>query len=194
MKYILFLSFLTGIVAQDNDWDDREHKKGRNHKRSEKIENMIIWRLTDDLDLSTDQAEKFFPRFREHRQELEELGRKEREISGNIRGEMSDDKKITKSDVKKMIEKVSKFRQKRIELESEFVLSMDDILTPSQMIRLGVFKERMMREMRDGMRDEKGKKSKKRKKKGRKKWKYGMRFNDGWAHSNNHNGMRGWRK
>ena len=194
MKYILFLSFLTGIVAQDNDWDDREHKKGRGHKHSEKMENMIIWRLTDDLDLSTDQAEKFFPRFREHRQELEELGKKEREIFDNIRGEMSDDKKITKSDVKKTIEKVSKLRQKRIELESEFVLSMDDILTPSQMIRLGVFKERMMREMRDGMRDGKGKKSKKRKKKGRKKWKYGMRFNDGWAHSNIHNGMRGWRK
>ena len=38
-------------------------------------------------------------------------------------------------------------RQNRIELEAEFVLSLDDVLAPDQMIRLGVFKQRMM-EMR----------------------------------------------
>ena len=147
MKYILLFAFLTGGIAQNYDWDD---KKRRN---PEKIENMIIWRLTNDLDLSTDQAEKFFPRFRDHRKSLEEIGHQEREMIENI-----DREKLNKSDVKKTIEEISKLRQKRIDLESDFVLSLDDIFEADQMFRLGVFKQRMMMETRENMRNGKGKK------------------------------------
>ena len=123
------------------------------------MENMIVWRLTDELDLSTDQAEKFFPRFRQHRKSLEEIGKQEREMIANI-----DREEPNKKDVKKMIEEISKLRQNRIELEAEFVLSLDDVLAPDQMIRLGVFKQRMMMEMRGEMRDGKEKRSATRKK------------------------------
>ena len=54
MKYILLFIF---------NWDP---KLGGMMKKNEGVgvpedENMIVWRLTDELDLSTDQAEKFFP-------------------------------------------------------------------------------------------------------------------------------------
>ena len=114
MKYILLFSFLTGAVAQNYNWDN---EKSRGRRSSEKMENMIVWRLTDDLDLTTDQAEKFFPRFRDHRKSLEEVGKQEREMVSNI-----DREKLNKKDVKKTIEELSKLRQKRIELESKFVL------------------------------------------------------------------------
>ena len=156
MKFILLFSFLTGAIAQNYDWDV---KKNRDRKSPEKVENMIIWRLTEDLDLTTNQAEKFFPRFREHRKSLEELGKQERELIANI-----DRREPSKKDVKKMIEEISKLRQNRIELESEFVLSLDDVLAPDQMIRLGVFKQRMMMEIRGEMQDGKGKKKRKNKK------------------------------
>ena len=161
MKYILLFSFLTGVIAQSYDWD--EGKKMRGRRSPEKMENMIVWRLTDELDLSIDQAEKFFPRFREHRKNLEEIGRQEREMIVNI-----DQEEPNKKDVKKMIEEISKLRQNRIELEAEFVLSLDDVLAPEQMIRLGVFKQKMMMEMRAEMRDGKAKK-KRHKKKDRKR-------------------------
>ncbi len=156
MKFILLFSFLTGAIAQNYDWDV---KKNRDRKSPEKVENMIIWRLTEDLDLTTNQAEKFFPRFREHRKSLEELGKQEREMIANI-----DSEEPSKKDVKKMIEEISKLRQNRIELESEFVLNLDDVLAPDQMIRLGVFKQRMMMEIRGEMQDGKGKKKRKKKK------------------------------
>ena len=151
MKYILLFIFLTGGIAQSYDWDDEKKMRGR--RSPKKMENMIVWRLTDELDLSTDQAEKFFPRFREHRKSLEEIGKQEREMIANI-----DREKPNKKDVKKMIEEISKLRQNRIELEAEFVLSLDDVLIPDQMIRLGVFKQRMMREMREEIRYKKAKK------------------------------------
>ena len=156
MKFILLFSFLTGGIAQNYGWDV---KKNRGRSSPEKMESMIVWRLTEDLDLTIDQAEKFFPRFREHRKNLEELGKQERELISNIdRGEPN------KKDVKKIIEEISKLRQNRIEFESEFVLSLDDILTSDQMIQLGVFKQRMMMEMKGKMQDGKGKKKRKNKK------------------------------
>ncbi len=151
MKYILFFCFLIGGIAQNYDRDDAKRIKGRSV--SKKMENMIVWRLTDELDLTTDQAEKFFPRFRKHRKSIEEIGKREREMIANINPE-----KPNKEDVKKVIGEISKLRQKRIELEAEFVLSLDDVLIPDQMIRLGVFKQRMMREMREEIRYKKAKK------------------------------------
>ena len=94
MKYILLFSFLTGGIAQSYDWDNEKKMRGR--RSPEKMENMIVWRLTDELDLSTDQAEKFFPRFREHRKSLEKIGKQEREMIANI-----DREKPNKKDVKR---------------------------------------------------------------------------------------------
>ena len=72
-----------------------------------------------------------------------------------------------------MIEKISKLRQNRIELEAEFVLSLEDVLAPDRMIKLGVFKQNMMMEMRAEMRDGKAKK-KRNKKKDRKRKRRGF--------------------
>ena len=63
-----------------------------------------------------------------------------------------------KKDVKRMIEEISKLRQNRIELEAEFVLSLDDILAPDQMFRLGIYRQKMMNEMRQEIQGGKGKK------------------------------------
>ena len=160
MKYILLFGFLTVSLSQSYDWDSE--KKIRVRSSHEKLESMIVWRLTDELDLTIDQAEKFFPRFREHRKSLDEIGKQEREMISNINRQTPN-----KKNVKEMIEKISKLRQNRIELEAEFVLSLDDCLAPDQMIRLGVFKQRMMMEIRGEMQEGKGKK-KRHKKKGRK--------------------------
>ena len=159
MKHILLL-MLCGLMAQEHD----RYEKDRSEEapvRSERMESMVIWRLTDHLELSSDQAEKFFPRFREHRKDIKQLGKDEREIYESIRKQMDDDKELSKADVKKTIDRVSQLRKTRVDLETKFVLGMDDILTPNQMVKLGVFKERMMHEMRDEMRDKKGKKGKK---------------------------------
>ena len=160
MKYILLIGFFAGGMAQNYKWD---YEEDRGRRSPEKIENMLVWRLTDDLDLSTEQAEKFFPRFRDHRKNLKEIGNQERNIITSV-----DRNNLNKNDVKKTIEEIAKLRQNRIELESDFVLGMDDILEPGQMLRLGVFKQRIMSEMKGDIQDRKGNK-KRHKKKGRKR-------------------------
>ena len=125
---------------------------------------MVIWRLTEDLDLTSEQAEKFFPRFREHRQQLDEIGKDERKSLMDVRFKIRDQEELSKSEMERTIKKVSALRKDRVDLETKFILGMDDILTPNQMVKLSVFKQRLMKEMQSEMRDRKGKDRKKNRK------------------------------
>ena len=54
--------------------------KGPGGQYSERFEMMMIWKLTDHLELSEGQAEKFFPVMRVHQKELIEIRREEKEL------------------------------------------------------------------------------------------------------------------
>ena len=160
---ILLISCSFGQVS------DNDNQVDADFNRSEKIENMVIWRLTEDLGLSSQQAEKFFPRFREHRKRLDEFSKNERQILTDVRLKIRDEEELSKSEMEKSIKKVTELRKERIDLESEFILKMDDILTPNQMVILSVFKQRLMKELQSEMRDRKGKGYKKKERRNKKR-------------------------
>ena len=159
MNKLLLMCMVSFAIAQSDsrrglgqdDWSNEETS------RSERRESMVIWRLTEDLDLSSEQAEKFFPRFREHREQLDEIGKDERKSLMDVRFKIRDQEELSKTEMERTIKKVSALRKDRVDLETEFILGMDDILTPNQMVKLSVFKQRLMKEMKNEMRDRKGK-------------------------------------
>lgn len=159
MNKLLLMCMVSFAIAQSDsrrglgqdDWSNEETS------RSERRESMVIWRLTEDLDLSSEQAEKFFPRFREHREQLDEIGKDERKSLMDVRFKIRDQEELSKTEMERTIKKVSALRKDRVDLETEFILGMDDILTPNQMVKLSVFKQRLMKEMQNEMRNRKGK-------------------------------------
>ena len=89
MKHIFLMIFVSGLIAQDFDSPERDPD------RSDKMEMMMIWKLTDELDLTPEQAEKFFPRFRKHRNELDEVKKMERALAGEMRQKMGEDEDLS---------------------------------------------------------------------------------------------------
>ena len=166
MKKSIILLALSSLFTQDISMNQRS--MGDDDKRSGKIENMLIWRLTDEIELSTGQAEVFFPRFREHREALKKLAKEEREQYKGLKDKIRDESELSKSEVKKVLDNVSKLRKERIDLESNFILTLDDILSPTQMLKISMIKQSMMNEIRN-------KKDKKQNKKGRMKRKRGYK-------------------
>ena len=167
---------MCGVSAQDFDHKDRDHKRSekqdfddpdREHKRSEKMEMMMVWKLTDELTLSPEQAEKFFPRFRQHRDELDEVKKMERALGKEMKQKLKKDEDIPEKDVKETVKKITELRKKHVDLEAKFLLGMDDILSPRQLANLGMFKQKMMRNIGGVLRDMRGKKWKQDKKKRR---------------------------
>ena len=159
MNKLLLMCMVSFAIAQSDSRRDLGQDDWSNEEtpRSERRESMVIWRLTEDLDLSSEQAEKFFPRFREHREQLDEIGKDERKSLMDVRFKIRDQEELSKSEMERTIKKVSALRKDRVDLETEFILGMDDILTPNQMVKLSVFKQRLMKEMQNEMRNRKGK-------------------------------------
>ena len=159
MNKLLLMCMVSFVIAQSDSRRDLGQDDWSNEEtpRSERRESMVIWRLTEDLDLSSEQAEKFFPRFREHREQLDEIGKDERKSLMDVRFKIRDQEELSKSEMERTIKKVSALRKDRVDLETEFILGMDDILTPNQMVKLSVFKQRLMKEMQNEMRNRKGK-------------------------------------
>ena len=161
MKHILLLIFVSGLIAQDFDHPERDHE------RSEKMEMMMVWKLTDELDLSPEQAEKFFPRLRKHRNELDEVKKMERALAGEMRKKMGEDEDLSGKDVKNTVKKTTELRKKVVDIESRFLLGMDDILSPRQLAILCMFKQKMMRNIRGELKEHHGKEGKRGKNMGR---------------------------
>ena len=176
MKILLTVALMCGLNAQDFDHKDRDHERSekqdfddpdRDHKRSDKMEMMMVWKLTDELALSPEQAEKFFPRFRQHRDELDEVRKMERALGKEMKQKLKKDEDIPEKDVKETVKKITELRKKHVDLEAKFLLGMDDILSPRQLANLGMFKQKMMRNIGGELRENRGKKWKRDKKKGR---------------------------
>ena len=161
MKILLIVALMCGVSAQDFDHKDRVHE------RSDKMQMMMVWKLTDELALSPEQAEKFFPRFRQHRDELDEVKKMERALGKEMIQKLKKDKDISEKDVKETVKKITELRKKHVDLEAKFLLGMDDILSPRQLANLGMFKQKMMRNIGGELRENRGKKWKRDKKKGR---------------------------
>ena len=75
MKHIILL--IMGVLLISNSIAQEDKKKDR---RSEKMEMMTVWKLTEHLKLTEEQGEKFFPRFRGHREELEKIHQEQRQL------------------------------------------------------------------------------------------------------------------
>jgi hypothetical protein len=84
-----------------------------------------------------------------------------------MKQKLKKDKGIPEKDVKETVKKITELRKKHVDLEAKFLLGMDDILSPRQLANLGMFKQKMMRNIGGELRENRGKKWKRDKKKGR---------------------------
>lgn len=149
MKTILIICGVTLNIAFSQEYDmmDQDHVIQGESGRRGRMESMMIWRLTEELELKPDQAEIFFPRFREHRNNLEKIREQEREIAKILRKKLKKGESVKKPEVVTAVKKVTNLRKKHADSEEKFILGMDDILDAVQMTKLGIFKQNMMKEI-----------------------------------------------
>ena len=162
MKILHFiLIFLSTVEIFSQDDNSREILPDSLYEQENRksIESMMIWKLTEELELEVDQAEKFFPRFRHHRAEMENLRRKQRSLAGSLKLNMKNEK-LTSSEVSRIIKETSSLKRKMSDLEEKFLINSGDILNPVQQAKLGVFKHKMMKDLKGKMKNKRSDKGK----------------------------------
>jgi Spy/CpxP family protein refolding chaperone len=153
MKKILILLALTaGLYAQDRG--DREAMIQKMEAGKEQREAWIIGTLTKHLDLTSEQAEKFFPLQNEFHKRSEEAKKANSEKLRTLRSAAKDDR--SKFDVDAAIDSKVRMKGTLVRLESKFLKDTKGILTEDQRIKLLFFEERMKSKLSEQMRDRKG--------------------------------------
>ena len=141
MKKILILLALTaGLYAQDRG--DREAMmKKKMEAGKEQREVWLIATQTTYLDLTSEQAEKFFPLQNEFHKRSEEAKKANSEKLRTLRSAAKDDR--SKFDVDAAIDSKVRMKGTLVRLESKFLKDTKGILTEQQRMKLLFFEERM---------------------------------------------------
>ena len=127
--------------------------RGPGGQYQNRMETMMVWKLTDYLNLSEQQAEKLFPRMRRHRMRMGDLHAEEKDLFDSYLSKIKKEEKISQSDVNAMLKKMESLGQKKSTNQIDFIRSTKDILDPEQQIMFMSFEPYMKQEAQKGMKE-----------------------------------------
>jgi Spy/CpxP family protein refolding chaperone len=145
---ILFLlSLCTPLFAQHGNLTPDE--------RRDRLEAVIVGKFATELELSSEQAEKFFPILRAFRRDTEatkeELHESKRELNAISQSSDADSKHV-----KELIAKTNALQAQLLEKRSAFLTDIADVLTPQQVSRCSILLDELPRKMREFMEEHRG--------------------------------------
>jgi len=152
---ILALGMTTDIFGQP--WGDFPPGGGQGDRpmreqMRKRIETLKVWKLTEELNLTTEQSEKFFPAYNEFNDSRKAVEEERRTVFDQLnlltREDKPNDKKINE-----FLDKLDSFDQKINALRIKFRQDLKGILTTQQIGRLYVFEVEFMRHIQDIMKD-----------------------------------------
>ena len=123
-----------------------------NKPRREQIELLRIWKMTEELDLTEQQAEKFFPKLRSEDKKNEEL-EKQRGIIFKDLHEKVKNGEVDAKELDKTIDNLTEIQINIIQKNAKFIREMEGVLSTDQQAKLIIFRHRFRERMVDMMRD-----------------------------------------
>ena len=127
--------------------------RGPGGQYQNRMETMMVWKLTDYLNLSDQQAEKLFPRMRRHRVRMGDLHTEEKDLFDSYLSKIKKEENISQSDVNTMLKKMENLDQKKSTNRIDFIRSTKDILDPAQQVMFMSFEPYMKEQAQKGMKE-----------------------------------------
>ena len=152
-KIFLFLCILL-IVLTSVSFAQGQMKRERQHPL-EKIEQLEKAKLIEILDLKEDVAVRFFVRRKEFREKQRELIDQREDLSNKIEKKLIDGTDQSDKEYRDQLNDLLSLDLKIVQHKEKFLNSLNDILTPEQILKLAVFDNRFMREIRELLMDRK---------------------------------------
>lgn len=116
--FFMLIFLFSGAFAQD-----REAMK--------KIESARIALITERLGLSPEQAEKFWPVYRQYNMERRQIREEFRDTRQNV-----DMANLTEEQSKEMIQKAMDLKQRELNLEKEYSRRLSEVISTQQLFKL----------------------------------------------------------
>jgi hypothetical protein len=120
MKYIILCLAVLFVHSGYGQTDDG----------MKKIESARIAFITQRLDLTPEQAEKFWPLYREYAEKRQQLRNE------YLNARQTTDKQLTDEESKKLLEKGLQLKQQQLELEKNYTERLNVVITNRQLLQL----------------------------------------------------------
>jgi len=124
-------------------------------EKKEKMEMMMAWKLTEHLKLTNEEAEKFFPRFREHRETMDAFTDKEKKLNSEIKEKIERGDALSNNDLDKLLDELSGLERKRIKEKKSFIDGLEGHLNNVQRAKLIGFEHRFRKDVREQLKHHK---------------------------------------
>lgn len=118
----------------------------------DRMEMMMTWKLTNDLNLTPEQADKFFPRFKAHRENMGDLEKETFNISEKIKVKIDKVKEISAKEFDEALENINQLEIQKIEERERFIKEMSEFLTTNQLAKLALYKHYFIKDLRKEIR------------------------------------------
>jgi Spy/CpxP family protein refolding chaperone len=110
----------------------------------ERIETVIIGKFSSDLNLTPEQAEKFFPRFRQFQTQAEDWHKAQKDRREQMEA-ISQDPKAGKSKVTELLNQDAQSQQQMLEMKKQFLSDVSAFLSAQQVSRCAILMDDLPR-------------------------------------------------
>ena len=157
--YISILAFLilaTGVTAQESEGkQDGEERKQKSERRDSRMEAKKIGYITEQLDLSTEEAQKFWPIYNEFQDKIKSLKEETREKGRS-------DKDFTDAEAQTFLNTIFEREQKELDLKKNYFKKMEAAISKAKIAKLytieNKFRDKVYRSIKRKMKErQKGK-------------------------------------
>ncbi len=128
---VLSLTLMLGLNAQD----------------MKNIENYRIYKMSEYLDLSPKQAEKFFPLMREYERDLKNIKIEEERLYADLK-RMQKSNKVDERELEKAMDQIDKLERGRTDIKHNFRKRSSKILSPNQIAKMSTFENDFRKQLK----------------------------------------------
>jgi Spy/CpxP family protein refolding chaperone len=141
LLFLLTVLFSVSSIAQEPDLPPPGGEKSYRM-----IEAIKIWKLTEILDLNSEQMEEFFPKLRKHEEHRKNTFSERRILLLELRELLGQEKPDT--DILTSINKITEFDKKKRDEEEKLKKEVMEVLSVKQQAKFLLFEERFEGEIR----------------------------------------------
>lgn len=151
-RYLILFSFLLlpacYLFAQEMAPPPEPPQMNREARKQ--LEQIKIWQMTQEMDLPTDKAEKFFPLYNAYNSQLRDINVERRQAVRALDSLLR--KNPEETGLKKRIQETLNLDAQLADEHQNFIRSLEGILSPIQVARYIVFEQKFDREIRERIR------------------------------------------
>ena len=158
MAIILAFGFFAEVFGQPGGpWGPREpygpqFDDPMRQQIRKRIETIKIWKLTEELNLTEQQSEKFFPVYNKFKDDTEAIEIERRQVIEKL-DELTTKENSSADEINKLLDEIERLDGNFNSTKAVFRGKLEDILTIQQIGRLYVFEVMFQRQMQEIVRD-----------------------------------------